>query len=263
MMKTALITGGSCGIGLETSKHFAQNGYQLLWVSLLEDELQTAKQQLNELFPKTPIHTLALDLSKEDAAQKVHKWVNQNNWKLDVLINNAGMGTYGFLHETNWDKEMTMINLNLLNVYRMTRLFLEDMQKRNEGTIINISSISALQPVPKMTTYASTKAFIAHFSKSLNEELKMQNSKVRVLTVLPAAIRDTNFKAAAKMNKVKTFEGLATTTAQEVAKDTWNGFNKKKGVIISGWKGRFLSAFRHITPDFILQSLVNREVKEA
>ncbi len=261
-MKTVLITGGSSGIGFEISKHFAKGGYTILWVSLLAEELQSAKVALQKEYATTTVEMLALDLSQSDAAQEVYDWVQSNKWSVDVLINNAGFGTYGFANDIAFEKEVTMIQLNVLNVFKMTRLFLKDMLARNAGTIINISSNTSFQPVPKMAAYAATKAFVKHYSESLTEELKALKSNVKVITVCPAAIKDTKFKDAAKMQKVKTFEGLVATTKEEVAKDVWNAFNKEKSFMASGAKLRRLMWINNLLPHSVVQFLLREELSE-
>lgn len=261
-MKTVLITGGSSGIGFEISKYFAKAGYQILWVSLLADELESAKSSLKKELPKVTIETLALDLAQSNAAQKTYDWVATNQWTIDVLINNAGFGTYGFANDISFEKEVTMIQLNVLNVFKLTRLFLKDMLERDAGTIINISSNTSFQPVPKMAAYAATKAFVKHYSESLTEELKALKSKVTVMTVCPAAIKDTKFKEAAKMQKVKTFEGLAATTKEEVAKDVWTGFQKGKAFMASGARLRRLMWLTGILPHSVVQFLLRQELSE-
>ena len=166
----------------------------------------------------------------------------------------------GFRHSDG--AEMAMIELNVLNVYRLTRIFLADMQSRDAGTIINISSNSSFQPVPRMTTYASTKAFITHFSRGLQEEMKLMKSKVRIMCVCPAAITDTAFKKSANMESVKTFSGLAFTTAEEVAADVWRGYQRNKSFVVSGAKMRILYAIRGLVPYGLQQYLVRKETEQ-
>lgn len=261
MSKIALITGGSSGIGYKMSEYFAKDGYQLLWVSLLAEELQTAKSKLQNDVDGVKIETLAMDLSETTAAQKVLDWTQENNWTVNVLINNAGFGNFGFFDELALEKELSMIQLNVLSLYKLTRLYLIKMKDRNSGTIINISSNSSFQPTPKFTTYASTKAFVTHFSRGLTEELKMQKSNVRVMTVCPSAIKDTAFIKTNQMEGVKTFEGIAATTADEVAKDVWKGFKGNKDFVVTGAKMRLLYKFRHLLPYGLTQWLVRMEVE--
>lgn len=260
-MQTVLITGGSSGIGLEMSRHFGKAGYRLIWVSKPEEELAKAKAQLIEELPTVEIHTMAKDLSNQAAAKEVYDWTKQKDWEVNVLINNAGFGTYGYQKDTSIEEELAMIQLNVINLYQLTRFFLQDMLQKDAGTIINISSNSSFQPVPRMNTYASTKAFVKHFSRGLQEELKMLRSNVRVMTVCPAAIKDTPFKTSAKMEKVKTFTGLAYTTAKEVAKDVFKGFQQGKTFVISGWKMRLLYSIHNFVPYGLQQFLVRKETE--
>lgn len=261
-MKTVLVTGGSSGIGLEISKRFAQNGYAICWVTLLEDEAQQARQVLLDEYPTTVTY-LIQDLSLPDSAQHVIDWVRINNIDVDVLINNAGFATYGYSTDISIEKEVNMINLNVLGVYRLTRLFLADMTAKNKGTIINISSSTSFQPVPRMAAYAATKVFVSHYSQGLQDELQAQGSKVRVMTVCPSAIKDTKFKAAANMDRVKTFEGLTATTANEVADDVWKAFQDGKTFLRTGAKQRQTVWLTKILPKWIMKRMINDELSRA
>jgi len=113
-----------------------------------------------------------------------------------------------------------------------------------------------------MAAYAATKAFVAHYSQALSEELKELNSKVKVITVCPAAIKDTKFKVAAKMEKVKTFEGLAATTREEVAGDVWKAFKNGKDYIMTGAKLRRIHPLTKILPKSIMSWLMRQELSE-
>ncbi|MEM7657035.1 MAG: SDR family NAD(P)-dependent oxidoreductase [Bacteroidota bacterium] len=258
MNDSVLITGGSSGIGYEISRHFARGGFRILWVAKPEAELIAAAHDLRGEFPTLSLDYLALDLTEEGAPEQVQQWVLEQGG-VSVLINNAGIGSYGFLQDTQLEKEKTMIQLNVLAVYQLTRLFLDQMLAAQQGTIINICSISAFYPVPRMNTYAATKAFIQHFSLGLQQELTLQRSPVRVMTVFPAAIRDTPFLVAADMEGVKTFDGLVTTTAEEVARDVWKGFTQGKTKVLTGAKIRWLYAFKWLIPSKLQQWMVTRE----
>lgn len=260
---TVLITGGSSGIGYTISRHFAADGYRILWVSLLEQELREAREKLQSEYPDCEVQLLTQDLSEENGAQIVYDWCQAHQYQVDVLINNAGFGTFGFLQDISEERELAMIQLNVLNLYKMCRRFLPDMLQRNAGTIINISSNSSFQPTPKLTTYSSTKSFVQHFSRGLNEELKIQKSKVKVICVCPSAIQDTQFKNSGNMEKVNTFTGMASTTAAEVAKDVWRGFQSGKNFIVTGWKMRMLYKIRNLVPYRLQQMVVRKEVGEA
>ncbi len=261
-MKTVLITGGSSGIGYEISTYFAADGYHILWVSLMEDELAQAKTTLLTQVPEVKIDSMAIDLSDEGSSTEVLNWVQKNNWSVDVLVNNAGFGTFGFASDIPIEKEQQMIRLNVLNLFTLSRLFLDEMIARDSGTIINISSNTSFQPVPKMSAYAATKAFVKHYSLSIHEELKDLGSAVRMITICPAAISNTPFKKVAKMDKVKTFEGLVATTKEEVAKDVWTAFEQGKHYMPSGAKLRRTIWLNNLLPHSLVQFMLRRELKE-
>ncbi|MEM9821352.1 MAG: SDR family NAD(P)-dependent oxidoreductase [Bacteroidota bacterium] len=261
-MKTILITGGSSGIGLAISKYFAQNGFAICWVSLFEEEILIAQKALLAEYPNTSIHYCVQDLSKADGVTQTYEWCKSNSLSIDVLVNNAGFGTFGFADTIDLAQEVRMIHLNILGVFKLTRMFLKDMLEKNSGTIINMSSSSAFQPVPKMAAYSATKAFVKQYSESLSEELKTLGSKVKVMAVCPAAIKDTKFKEAAKMTKVKTFEGLAATSTNEVAKDVWHAYQKNQSLVVTGAKLRSLMLLSKLLPSSVVQYLVRDELSE-
>ncbi|MEO1652711.1 MAG: SDR family NAD(P)-dependent oxidoreductase, partial [Bacteroidota bacterium] len=140
MKKTVLITGGSSGIGYELSRLFARDHYRLLWVSKPPEELAQAEEKIQQEENKPEVHSLAIDLSRPTAAREVLEWTRDKEWEVDVLVNNAGFGSYGFFPENSLEKERTMVALNVQNVFVMTHLFLKDMIKRKKGLIINVAS---------------------------------------------------------------------------------------------------------------------------
>lgn len=261
-MKTVLITGGSSGIGLELSKKFIKDGYHLFWVSLEEQELAKEKAELSNLYPAAKIETLALDLTRSESQEQVLDWFYSLASRIDVFVNNAGFGVYGYSTATPLDKELSMLQLNVINAYKLAKLFLHRMTAQEHGTIINICSNSAFQPIPRMAVYAASKSFLSSYSQALNEELRQQRSKVKVITVYPSAIRDTPFKVRSNMEAVRTFEGLVATTKREVADDVWKGFKKNKSRVYTGAKHRNTRWLNKILPWSVLQWLITLELNE-
>ena len=261
MPKTALITGASSGIGAELARIHAKRGGDLVIIARREDKLKALGDEMADTHDVT-VHILPMDLNEEDAPQKIFDWVQTKGIKIDYLINNAGFGTYGYAGDIPIDRERQMIQLNVLNLYTLTRLFMDEMIKRDAGTIINISSNTSFQPVPKMSAYAATKAFVKHYSLSLHEELKALNSAVRVITICPSAISNTPFKKVANMNKVKTFEGLVATTKEEVAEDVWRAFEHGKHYMPSGSKLRRTLWLSKLMPHSLVQFMLRRELSE-
>ena len=260
-IKTVLITGGSSGLGLEISKLFAKDGYRLLWVSKSQDEIEAVLPYFKLHYPDIEIQSLVIDLSIIESARKVYEWSNTIG-SLQILVNSAGFGTYGYLHEISLEKELQMINLNVINVYQLTRLFLKDMIQCNEGKIMNISSNTSFQPVPMMSTYSATKAFIKHFSQSISEELIYRKSKVTLTVVCPPAIKNTKFQAEANMNNIRTFNSILTATPEEVARDAYYGTMQGKSFVIAGWRLRNIMWLYKLLPNFILKVILKRELQK-
>jgi len=216
-MPTTLITGGSSGIGLETARLLLRDGHQLLLVSLLAEELASAKKELEAESPTAQVKTLQQDLAQPASAQIVYDWATQDGRAIDYLVNNAGFGTYGFINDIAMDREVDMINLHIMTLYKLTRLFLKDMIARDSGRIINLSSVSAFQPNPLLATYGATKSFVWQFSRAINYELKGKGSRVRVTAICPPPIRATGFQSASDMDGSKLFETWMVQTPQKVA----------------------------------------------
>ena len=255
MTKTALITGGSSGIGLALSRRLAERGWRLLWVSLDEAELIAAGDELRAEFPDVVIETLALDLSDENAPSRVLQWA-LGQGGIDLLVNNAGFGLYGTSHTLPVEGEAKTIAVNVGALHALARLFIAPMEDRGGGRIINIASNSAFTPVPFMAVYAATKAFVRHYSEALGEELRLAGSPVKVMTVCPAAAGDTNFSKRGAMENVRTFQSFTRTTATEIASDIIRGMDQDKPRIVTGAAMRASMVLMKFTPDFIVRRMV-------
>lgn len=234
MKSTALITGGSSGIGFELARLFARDGWDLFLVAKPAEELEAAQARLNQEFPAIVVQTLTIDLAHEKSAQQVYDAAQQQNMQVDALVNNAGFGTYGFINDISMQQELDMIHLNVLAVYQLTRLFLRDMIARNQGNIVNLSSISAFQPNPELATYGATKSFVLFFSRAIAEELRMRKSAVRVTAVCPTPVINTGFQAAAGMEKSRLFESWMVVTPDVVARDIYKAMKQGRSYIIPG-----------------------------
>ncbi|MFD1143509.1 SDR family NAD(P)-dependent oxidoreductase [Larkinella insperata] len=230
--KTALITGASSGIGQELAKLFAKDGYNLVLVA-------RSTEKLNELggrfWDEYGVETVVItkDLSEEDAARDVYNQIKEKNITVDILVNDAGVGLYGmFATETDWEKEKSLIHLNVLTTTLLTKLFLKDMVERNEGKILNLASIASITPMPLMAVYAATKSYVYSFTQSLINELKDTN--VSVTALLPNAT-DTDFFNKAGASNTKVTENL--DDAAMVAKDAYNALLKGASKVIPGGLG--------------------------
>ncbi|MDQ4141865.1 MAG: SDR family NAD(P)-dependent oxidoreductase, partial [Bacteroidota bacterium] len=156
--QTVLITGASSGIGYELARLFARDNYHVIMVAHHVDKLDHAAWQLQSEFSGVRLNTIALDLSKDDAASRLFDHVRQQGWQIDVLVNNAGFGEYGLFTESNLQKELAMIHLNIISLVHLTKLFLPYMLNQGSGKILQVGSVASFTPTPLQSVYGATKA---------------------------------------------------------------------------------------------------------
>lgn len=182
---TALITGGSSGIGLEYARQLAGRGYDVALVSNRAQELSDAAEALSRDY-SVAVHTLIADLAKHDAAHEVVEWCDREGIAPEILINNAGMFFMEYLGEENLDKASAMMTLHMETVTQLCVLFGSRMKAAGHGYILNMASMTAWIPAPGIAVYSASKAYLVSFGKGLSYELKPYG--VTVTTVCPAAI---------------------------------------------------------------------------
>ena len=212
----ALVTGASSGIGLQYATALARDYHtDLLLVSNQEQEQIEVAKQLAQTYDvkTTPLYA---DLSEQDAAEKLHQYCVDNKIEVDILINNAGVFFFNPLTDTSMKRFELMLMLHVVTVAKLTRLFAEDMVKREltdeqkqervlgkprrKGYILNMSSMSAWMAYPGIQTYNATKAFIYNFSKSIWYELYPQGVNITVMT--PGAVDTALFGLAPNLRKL-------------------------------------------------------------
>lgn len=261
LVDTVLITGGSSGIGYELSRWFARDGYHILWAALEEQELQNSTHLLKQEFPETPVDCLAIDLSVSSAPEEVHRWAYSIVKQIDVLVNNAGFGTYGNFEQNSLEQDLKMIQVNATSLYELTHRFVVNMEQAGQGKIMNISSAASYLPLPYAGVYAATKAFVRQLSESIAWELQARNSKIQITIVCPAAIGNTNFQRSAGMDKVRTFSSpMASTSVEEVARDAYRGLKAGKLIVRTGWRFRINYWVSKVIPQSLTRRIMTWEM---
>jgi short-subunit dehydrogenase len=259
--ETVLITGGCSGLGRELAHHFAKDGARIILISENQSRLTQTAQELRTAFPEIALRTFCQDLAQLEASQRVWEYTQEQGWPVDVLINNAGFGTFGFFTELDAQRESNMILLNTLTLHQLTRLFLPGMVAKQRGGVINISSISAFQPVPTMATYAATKAFVLNLSRAVRAELREQGSRIPVLAVCPTGIRNTPFKDAAGMNGNPLFQNWMSVTVEKVARDTYRSFRRNKEMVIPVRRLHYLNSMVQRLPSRLIMGFARRTLR--
>lgn len=215
----ALITGASSGIGKEISLYLNSLGYELYVVSRSKKKLDKVYKDI-----KGKITPIELDLSKEENCYKLFEQLKDED--IDILVNNAGFGDADNFTETDLNKELDMINVNIKAYHILMKLFLSIFTKRNYGRILNVASMAGFMPGPYMATYYATKSYIVNLSLGIAEELKQMNSNVKISIFCPGPVK-TNFSNVAKVHF-----NIASLEAEKAAKIAINGMFKNKTIIL-------------------------------
>ena len=254
MKNTALITGASNGIGLELAKVHASKGGDLVLVARNKTKLDELKAELESQF-KVSVYTIGKDLSENNSAQEVYDETTKQNIQIDYLINNAGFGDFGMFAETEWNKELQMINLNITTLTQFTKLYLQDMVKRKSGKIMNVASTAAFQSGPTMAVYYATKAYVLSFSEAVDNEVSGKG--VTVTTLCPGPT-ESGFQAAAAMEESNLVKGKKLPTAKEVAEYGYSSMMKGKTVAIHGMMNWIMANSVRFTPRALVVKLTRK-----
>ncbi len=228
MPETALITGASGGIGAEFARIHAERRGDVILVARSEDKLIALKQEL-EAKHKIRAHVIPKDLSEESAAQDIFTAVSASGLTVDILINNAGFGGQGEFYKRDWRADREMIQVNVVALSALTRLFLPGMVERNAGRILNVSSTAGEMPGPLQAVYFATEAYVTSLSYALVEELR--DAKVTVTALLPGATA-SGFAATSGMDGTPLFQ--KTASARSVAKAGYKAMLQGKMRVVAG-----------------------------
>lgn len=216
-----LITGASTGIGRDMARYFHKKDAQLFLVARSEQNLLALKAELDG---KPQI--LPMDLSVEENCYMLYNKLKTEG--IDILVNNAGFGIFGNFTQTPLEKELNMIDLNIKSLHILTKLFLADFEKKNNGYILNVASSAAFLPGPLMSVYYATKAYVLRLTCAISEELRRKKSRVYIGALCPGPV-DTEFNRTAGV----TFS-VKPLTSDYVAKYAIRKMFKRKMIIIPG-----------------------------
>lgn len=246
----ALITGASSGIGYSMAKYLSTMGYDLILVSRDKEMLQRIQKELS-----TEVKIIVADLSQESKLKELYVLCKNDN--IDILINNAGFGLFGEFVDTDLNRELEMIDVNIKAVHILTKLFLKDMKKRDSGYILNVSSAASFQAGPLMATYYATKSYVTKLSLAIYEELRREHSNVHISCLCPGPV-STNFNDVANVQF-----SMKSLSSDDVAKYAIDRMFRNKLIIIPGMKMKFTIFFnRFISNKFAIKIVYNFQKKK-
>ncbi len=226
---TALITGASGGIGYELAKLFARDSYNLVLVARSADKLSQLAAELERAY-QIRATVVAADLSQPSGPEQIFAATQKIGIPVDVLVNNAGFGQFGFYVETDLQEELQQIQLNIASLTHLTKLYVRSMVDRRHGRILNVASTAAFQPGPLMAVYYATKAYVLSFSSALSNEL--QGSGVTVTCLCPGPTT-TEFHKRAAMD-LSNMMKAPFMDAKTVAEIGYRAMLKGKPTVIAG-----------------------------
>lgn len=239
----ALITGASSGIGRDMARYLSSLGYDIIAVAQNEKKLKELQTEL-----KTNVQIISMDLSKKENCIKVYEKTKNEN--IDLLINNAGFGVFGFFDETDLEREINLINTNITAVHILTKLFLKDMAKQDGGRILNVSSIASFAPGPLMAAYYSSKAYVTSMTKGIYRELKKKKSNVHISVLCPGPVA-TNFNNVAGVHF-----SIKELSSEYVARYAIDKTLKNKLVIVPGLLNKVIRVLSKIAPSKLSSEVV-------
>jgi uncharacterized protein len=253
----ALITGASSGIGAAIGRECAAHGYDVVLVARGKERLVALAAEL-ETAHGIAARVIEADLAQPQAPDAIYQQVGLHGVAVDVLVNNAGFGTYGPFAETDLRTELEVLQVNMVALTHLTKLFLRDMLARGHGKVLNVASTAAFQPGPLMAVYYATKAYVLSFSEALANEV--QGTGVTVTALCPGPT-PTGFQRRARMEDTRLMHSPLVTDAATVARVGYRALMAGKTVAIPGWTNRALTFAVRLTPRRLVTRIV-RQINE-
>ncbi|GFZ79065.1 short-chain dehydrogenase [Aquaticitalea lipolytica] len=235
MIKTAIVTGAASGLGYELALLLAKDSYNLILIDIDTINLDVAKQSILESY-SVDVKLIIKDLSEENVAEVIFEEIKDT--PIDVLINNAGFGLFGTFSDTDWKRELEMLQVHIITTTHLTKLVLDGMIKQKSGKILNMSSLAAFQPGPLMSIYYASKGYMLSFSEAIANELK--GTGVTVTALCPGPTK-TSFQDVVSNGTTDNKITFNMACPQKVAAYGYKAMHQGKTVAIPGVFNKFLS----------------------
>lgn len=243
-MAYALITGASEGIGKALARCAAKDGFDVILAARSEEKLHSVGKALADEFDVEAVVIVA-DLSKPDATEKLWAEATQGR-EISVLINNAGLGSNGLFAENDWQRELDMINVNMVALTDLMRRAIQHMQANGgRGKIMNVASAAAFLSGPKMAVYHASKSYVLALTEAVAEELS--GGRILISALCPGVTK-TEFFNAADMNDVRITKLGMSASADDVALAGWRALKAGKRIEIPGVMNKVLAFLPRLLP---------------
>jgi uncharacterized protein len=258
MSKNVLITGATSGIGYELAKRFAEEGYNLILVARNMENLKQTAQDLKASSGLITIHLIVADLFEPGAALEIYNQTKRLGLTVNILINNAGQGEWGFFTATDLEREISIVQLNIISLMSLTKYYLQEMVSRNEGKILLLASSISKVPSPYMAVYAATKSFVLTFAEGIAEEVSGTNVTI---TALQPDATDTDFFHKAKAENTVIYREKSLDSPEEVAIAAFRGLMNNEHVVVPGISNKITKAMNTLMPDTTIAVNMAKQMK--
>jgi len=246
--RRTLITGASAGIGEGFARRLARDGYDLVLVARRRARLDAIAKDLSDAHGASS-EIIVADLAKSDGVSTIEQRLQSG--EIDLLINNAGFGTFGEYAKLPLDRELEELDLNVRALMRLTHAALNTMTSNGRGGIINVASAAGFQPVPYNATYAATKAFVLHFTEAIHEEAREHG--VSVTCLCPGPVR-TEFQQVAGVDE-KAMPAIAWVTVDTVVDTGLSALRSNRAIALPGTINAMTANSVRFAPRFLVRRI--------
>ena len=250
----ALVTGASGGIGLALAREIAANGHDVVLTARNRDALEAAAGAFEGKYG-VRADVVPLDLRDNDAAEQLYQTISNQQLEIGILVNNAGFGLGGEFLETDVQREVEMIQVNVIALTQLTKLFAAGMVRRRSGRVMNVASTAAFQPGPLHAVYYATKAYVLSFSQAVAEELR--NTGVTVTALCPGATA-TGFAATAGVTNSGLFTRVGVDNAESVADYGYKAMMRGERVAIPRLRDKIMVQAERLAPRALVTTMVRK-----
>lgn len=241
--RTALVTGASSGLGVDFARDLAARGANLVLVARREDLLRQHAETIGARHG-VKVSVIAMDLATRDAPQALYDRLKAEGTAIDVLVNNAGYGLYGAFTELDWQRERAMLELDIITLVHLSKLFVRDMVARDFGYMLHVASIGAYQPSPLYASYSAAKAFVLSFGEALSYELRRTNVRS---TVISPGITATEFLKVSGQSATL-YQRIMMMKSEDVARIGIDAMLKGKPSVVPGFINAIGASLPRILP---------------
>jgi uncharacterized protein len=250
--QVALVTGASSGLGVDFARQLASRGANLILVARREEQLRVVAAEIEKKYGVS-VQTIPLDLTSPNAPQVLYDQLQQQGIRVDVLVNNAGFGLYGAFADLPWEREKEMLDLDIISLTHMTRLFLADMLARKSGYILQVASIGAYQSSPTYAIYSAAKAYVLSMGEAINYELR--HSGVSMTVISPGVTATEFLKVAGQSPSL--YQRMMMMPSPKVAQIGIESMLRRRSSVIPGFLNNLAAFSMRLLPRRTQAALAN------